>query len=61
MTRDEAIKSCLENEVKKSSTKGVWASYVHRYKKGTLKEKTILNLLSKHGYVIITQEAWEKK
>lgn len=59
MNRNEAFIHCLENAIKTHKAKGTWASYVSRFNKGELKEKTVITLLNEFGYVKTTEEEWE--
>lgn len=58
MNRNQAFEHCLEHAIKPKETKGVWASYLHRYRKGALKEKTILKLLKENNYILVESEKW---
>jgi len=58
MTRNEAFELCLEKHIKPKVKKGVWASYLHRYKRGGLKQTTITELLHENGFVVTQEEQW---
>lgn len=59
MDRIDAFDICLE-KIKQTATKTIWASYLHRWKRGTIKETTVLSLLDKHGFKKIAEEQWEE-
>jgi hypothetical protein len=58
MTRTQAFEKILFGPIKEKVPSGIWGSYVHRWRKGTLKESTITELLVQYGYSRVSEEEW---
>jgi hypothetical protein len=60
MNRQRAIELLLaDKDIQHFYAPGTWASYKHKLTKGTMKAKTTFELLTKHGYRLLSDEAWE--
>jgi len=60
LSRSQAFEKILFGKIKETAPKGLWGSYVHRYRNKTIKESTVIELLRKNGWEKVKEEMWQE-